>query len=695
MCKTTKGTQAAANGGVINVPPNTVPGGNGGPGPGVDPETSTDQPIFGLPDYAPQLTLIAQASPTDNGFIALANQFHQNSGLNPVTISSIEEVVDILDDSTRSGTGVINRLRIVSHVFFDSSGLQQPINMMLPFLSGGVRPALKRHFTGFAGTRINALKAMMTFEVNTFTNTTHFIYRDPASTIISYLRPAQNTILNLVPTDALGEPTGEFNDFFLICGSKWALAENAITSSSQTSTINQAYDILLEDIISRLRNTVSEPQLQTLVAASTGLGSNHVLNFQTPHNPANYAQNLSAAITAINGNAFQTKLNRVRARFNQNSKIDIRGCQVGRDTEFLQAIQSFFGTSQTVRPAVSGPRWFQHFNPIGNITGLNSNARVVTLNNTGFSPYSATQVTQALNSWCTGFGITDAHLTFWRQTFSLDVFAFCALGWKTSIPATRIPVTRLQAINSASFAELFGKLASIFLVTAANTPTAANITSVNASLSNVGTWSAQLNATIESTATQPQLTAHFNNFKTIYEGVDDRFTGTSSPTTGQRIIPATAPASLTPAVIRDFQTALKTFIDTHARSRFRPFKRFINAALTNTQDGPAKMRYFLCLGLPFLLYDPLANNSNVNIIIAYQDGAAVTNRRQNEAIKYWIRSQWRGIIPANLGDGTTFDGSRQTPWLVENHQPGANLTLAPFVVSPTNEFQDKIVSITP
>jgi len=695
MCKSTKGTQAAANAGVMGIQPNTTGNTNAGNGPGADPEASTDQPIFGGPDYAPQLTFIAQATPTDNGFIALANQFHQNSGLNPTTISSIEEVVDILGDSARSGTGIINRIRIVSHVFFDNSGMQQPINMMLPFLSGGVRPALKRHFAGFAGSAINALKSMMTFETTSFSNTSYFIYKDPASTIISYLRPAQNAILNLVPTDGLGEPTGDFTDFFLICGSKWALAENVIPDAGQAATIGQAYDILLADVISRIKNTIPEPQLQTIVGAITGLGSNHVLNFQTPHNPANYAQNLSAAIAAIHNNAFQTKLTRARSRINQNSKIDIRGCQVGRDTEFLQAIQSFFGTSQTVRPAVSGPRWYQHFNAIGNITGLNSNARVVTLNNSGFSPYSATQVTQALNNWCTGFGITAAHLTFWQQTFGLNVLAFCALGWRPSIPATRIPVTRLQAIGTANFDDVIKKIASIFLITAANTPNTTAINSITPLLPNCSTWSTQLNATIENTATQPQLTTHFNNFKTIYEAVDDRFTGTSSPSAAQRIIPASAPASLTPDIIRGFQTQLKNFIDTHARSRLRPFKRFIDAAFANAQDGPSKMRYFLGLGLPFLLYNAAATNANVNTLIAYQDGTGITDRRQNEAIKYWIRAQWRGLIPAGLGDNTTFDGSRQTPWLVENHQPGANLSLPPFTVSPTDEFHDKIVTVTP
>ena len=140
MCKTSKGAQSAAGSAVLGIQPNVATGGGGGGGgggtlPGPDPEAATPAALFGQPDFAPQLTFIVQASPADNGFIALALQFHQNSGLNPITINSIEEIVDILGDSTRSGTGIINRMRIVSHVFFDSSGLRQPVNMMLKFLS--------------------------------------------------------------------------------------------------------------------------------------------------------------------------------------------------------------------------------------------------------------------------------------------------------------------------------------------------------------------------------------------------------------------------------------------------------------------------------------------------------------------------------------------------------------------------------
>jgi hypothetical protein len=695
MCKTTTGTQTAASPNVVRTATRTgTGGGGGGPGPGADPEASTAGPIFGEPDYAPQHTFITHATPTDNGFIALANTFHQNSGLAPKTVSSVEQILDLLKDNTQTGSGIVNRIRLVSHVFFDPSGQGNPTNMMLPFLNGGVRPSLRRHFEGFAGTSIQGLRSMMTFEVGTFTNTTIFLYRDDASHLMNALRPAQNAILASVPTDSLGEPTGDFRDFFLLCGSKWALRQNALTNAAAKAALGQAYDLVLADVVSRLRSTIPETQLNTLRDAILALGGSHVANTQTPFDPANYATNLNAALTAIQGNAFLNKLNAVRQRFNQNSKVDIRGCQVGREPEYLQAIQRFFGTNTTVRPTVSGPRWFQHFNMIGNITGLQDNARVVQLFNSGFAPYSAAQMQGFLNDWATGFGITAAHLTFWASTLGSDALTFAALAWRGSIPSTTVPVPRLQALASANFRDVIGKLANIFLTAAADRPNAAALNALDPLAANFTTWATQLNANVPDSSTAAQLTTRFNELKTIYENVDNRFGSGSPPSAAQRVIPASPPATLTAQVIRDFQTQLKNFIDTHANSKLRPIKRFITAAHAHAQDPPARMRYFLALGLPFLAFNPASTNSNDNTLIAFTDNTG-TDRRQNDAIKLWIRAHWRGLIPSGLGNGTTFDASRHTPWLVERHQPAANLTLSPFTVSPTTDFHDKIVILNP
>ena len=80
----------------------------------------------------------------------------------------------------------------------------------------------------------------------------------------------------------------------------------------------------------------------------------------------------------------------------------------------------------------------------------------------------------------------------------------------------------------------------------------------------------ELDATVADSATPAELQMHFDNLKNIYEKVDSRFTGTSSPSAAQRIIPSAPPATMNAQTIRNFQVALKTFIDTHAKSRFLP-----------------------------------------------------------------------------------------------------------------------------
>jgi hypothetical protein len=694
MGKTSKGTQTANQDRVRRILRAGTPGGPGGGGAVPDQEANAPAALFGIPDHVPQYTFIAQASPADNGFIALANRFHENSGLGPKTVTSIEQILDLLNNPSETGTGIINRIRIVSHLFVDSQNLILPTNLLIPFVANSTRLSLRRHFEGFAGNQIDALKSMMTFEVaGPPVETTYYIHQGSVGPILGALRSSQAAIINQIPTDAFGEPTGDFLELIKLAASKWALQQNVITNAAVAGAANNGYDVLLADVILRLRNNpLTETQLTTLRNLIIGLGNSLGLSFAAPARPNDYATNITATLTATAGNAFQTKLNQARQRFNRNSKVDIRGCQVGRDPAFLQAIQRFFGTSETVRPSVSGPRWFQHFNQIGNITGLTNNARVLTLYNSGFSPYSAVQTRQQFEAWATAFGITEAHLTFWRSTLALDALAFCRLQWQATVPAAKIPIARLARIQAAGFTDVFSALANV-LLSGTNLPTTAQLNAMSPLLSNLATWIPQLDGEIADGSTATQLTDRFIQFKTIYEAVDRRFSG-RGPSAALRVIPATAPAALTVAMLRGYQTQLRAFIDSNANSKFQPAKRYLTTALNQVQDNPAKMRYFLGLGLPFLLYDPAATNANLNTLVVLTDNSGpADSRRQNDAIKYWIRAQWQGNIPSGLGAGTTFNNSRHTPWLVENRQATTGLSTPPFVVSPTTEYHNQIVTV--
>jgi hypothetical protein len=443
--------------------------------------------------------------------------------------------------------------------------------------------------------------------------------------------------------------------------------------------------------VSRLRTTIPEPDLNTLRDALIALGTTVRQLTQAPvaGDLPDYGLNVAAALTAVQGDAFVTKLAGVRRRLNAFSKIDIRGCQVGRERTFLTAVQHFFGTSPTVRPTVSGPRWFQHWNEIGFVSARND-GNIGTLFGAGASGYSGAQIQSFLDPWAAGFGIDASHTTFWQTTLGLNALVFAALQWQSGLPATRVPVPRLQALSSANFRDVVARVTQIFLPPNASRPTAAQLTAVDPVLPNAAVWATALTATVGDSENAAQLTARFNDLKAAYEGSDDR----ASPPAAGRPIPATAPAALTAQNIRDFQTAILSFIDTDAHSRLRPIKQFLTATLAKTQDGPARMRYYLCLGLPFLAFDPAATNANRNFIVVFEDTAG-TDRRQEDAVQFWIRAQWQGLIPTSIGTGAHFADSKHTPWLVENHQPGPALSLAPFVVSPTHDYHDKIVIVTP
>jgi hypothetical protein len=693
MCKSTLRTRSASQARLLDIDPN-APGVVGGGGGGVNAEAGLPGPLIGSPDFAPQHTFIAQASPSDNGFIANALAFHTSSGMNPHTIQSIQQILDLLDTPAETGAGIINRIRIVTHVFFDPSGHGDPTNMMRPFLTGGVRPTLKRHFDGFAGTRIDALKAMMTFEVTNFANTTHYVNADTGAAIMGFLRPAQNAIVNLIPTDGLGELSADFNDFFRLSGSLWALTRGVIANAGLKTNLEQAYGILLSDVMPRLSPTLTQPQAATLRDAVAALGNSQTLHSQTPFAPVDYNQNLTAALDVVGNNNYFEKLARVRQRFTRNSKIDIRGCQVGRDPEFLHAVRKFFGTNANVRPAVSGPMWFQFFNAIGTVTAR-QNSHVAGLHNSGNGPYTGPQLQAHFDTWATGFGITAAHVTFWQTTLNSNALAFCAFLWRATLPATTIPVTRIQALAAADFNAVMNFIARTFLVPNADIPNAAAMTSAGPLAVDAAVTSAQLAAPVADAATAPQLATLFNQLKALYERVDNRIGTGSPPSAAQRVIPSAQPAALTPVIMRAFQAALAAFIDTHANSRLRPVKRLMAAARANTLDAPARMRYFLGLGLPFLAFSTAPNApANHNFLVAFEDMTG-TDHRENDAVKYWIRAHWQGIIPAGLGAGATFSASMHAPWLAEFHQPGAGLTLPPFVISPTDQFHAKIVTLLP
>jgi hypothetical protein len=706
MCKKTSGSQTAVTNAVFNTRKGAGGGGPPAPAPIALPpdlESGLPGPIFGSPDFVPQLTFIAAGAPAD-AFLNQATIYHTNSSLSPRVASSIEALVTALDTQAETGTGLINRLRIVSHVFNDTSGQSAPTAMMIRFLEGGANRTLKRYFAGFAAGRIAALKSMMEFEIGNFNTTSIFVNSDSAADIAQITPAAHSALVAAIPTDALGGFSADFDSFFRICGSLRILNMNLVPNATMAANLRQAYNILYEDLRPRLAPTLTVANADILRDAIAGVGAAVSANAQVLVNPTpppplpnptpvnRYNTNLTAALALLANNNFFDKLNRVRQRFNQASKIDIRGCQVGRDPDFLRALRAFFGVDATVRPTISGPEWFQHYNPVMTLR-INNNANLTTFHTNGQSGHTGAEVAAAVALWRDGFGVGDNHLTAWSNALNLNALAFLSLAWRATIPAAKVTVAELTALNGADFAATIRQIARIFLLASATVPNAAAFTAVQPLLADAATTSAQLTAPVADNATAAQLKAGFDQLKSIYERVDNRFTGGGgSPPAAQRIVPATQPAPFTAANLRDLQSALTTFIDTHANSKLRPIKQFIAAAHGRVTDAPAGLRYLMGLGLPLLLHRAGTNEPDVNNLVVVFSDPATAVLRQDAAIRQWMRAQWRGILPPGLGGALTF-ANLETPWLVEIRQTGGFLNTPPFTISPTDEYQSHIITL--
>lgn len=659
-------------------------------------------PLLGEPEFIPQHTFIALPRPNDNGFITNAVNFHTNAGLSPRNADSIEEILELLAKPAETGQGVLDRIRIVSHFFVPDPGEpDQPSNMGIKFLRDGGRGALKRFFEGFADSSIAGLRAMLTFDLANSTSPLT-IFASPASVVLAALRAAGDGALVDPVFPSGGTPSAARDEFVVIHGAKWLLTNQAtvISEPALRTNLGNAYDVLLADLKERLTKApenLKAADLNALAAAIGKLSAIGGANFVVPANTDRYAANVSAALIAVAGDTFRKKMLAVRPRFDRFTTIDIRGCRAGTDMAYLASVQGFFGQSATVRPVVTAPDFFQRFNQVAAVTipgdkltaavslinGLHNNG----LNVQGIPTFTAAEVRDQFGAWADAFGITAAHLTFWHTTFRLGVLEFSKLGWRGSIPAAKVTAARLAELASVSFADLFARLGEIFFIP--TRPSQAQITALTALLPNLAAWTTQLAATIDPASTAADLTAHFDNFKAIYEAVDARFADAVFKNSPQRLIPPTQPTGLTVAQMmtqtKTYQTNLRTFIQDNANSRFASVRVFLAAVDGRTQGDPARMRYFLGLGLAFHLANLTDTRFTAQQLVLVADPDSVGARqRQLEAIRHWMRSAWRGVTSITIAPTVTYDRGRHSSWVVSGRDQG------PSAVCPHARYMSHI-----
>ena len=166
--------------------------------------------LFGLPEHVPEETYIVQALAGDNGFIASANDYHTTYGLNPTTITSLEHLLDLVDNRTTH----LARLRIVGHVGVSDTG---HANLNVAFFEGGQRVVTAAMLNGFGESDEKGLLAILNIFTPNYTYPpTSPVLPTLVRKIIDGLRATNGTVLTPFGLDTSYNHSGDLSLFLIV-----------------------------------------------------------------------------------------------------------------------------------------------------------------------------------------------------------------------------------------------------------------------------------------------------------------------------------------------------------------------------------------------------------------------------------------------------------------------------------------------
>lgn len=278
-------------------------------------------------------------------------------------------------------------------------------------------------------------------------------------------------------------------------------------------------------------------------------------SFHTPiddtdyQDPVNTLSTLLRTATQGVGGAFRQELNQVKARFDENSWIDIRGCRIGQDPDYLEAIRVFFGRTDHLS-SVSGPEWYQSFPRAGSIP-LASEANIDTLWGNGNNQRNQHHISQHIQdtfNLVRGLAGIDSHMDFWEQVSDLSNFEFAALAWKGDLPDLPIVTPRLENFNTLNFSDTITRINEIFHL--ASNPPPATLTRIE----NIHASMLALQVEIQ---TIQQLAGQASELQQSFQ----RLRQISQLGGGLNVVPAAAPAGLNAAHLQTYSRQLKKYFE--------------------------------------------------------------------------------------------------------------------------------------
>lgn len=599
---------------------------------------------IGSPEIIPEFTFIAQPSPADNGYLRMAELYHQTYGLQPQIVDSWEQIINTL----AGGNGTLDRVRIVSHIYVPPSGSANESNMLLPFFSGGTFRTLKGSFR-FAISDVEGILGYLEAIVfpqlshGWFSNSITVPYPSTGSTspteplwqgILRAIRQGTNASVLQPFGMQTSNPTSPNLVKILKCATDMMVLNNVnllLVDNPALPTVSiAAHANVKTAFISRIQELIDALKPSVLTASRTEAQLNAILTVIRGMSPANlvipvtfssFSVGISDPTYLQNHDVFRTRLNTVRGRVAATTHFDIRGCQIGRDNDFMQAVDTFLKNG-AISPLVTAPDWFQHFGLMGFIT-LPSESSMDSAFDSGVGGLASSDVQREYENWSGRIGIT-GQILFWQQVAALNEFDFLKFAWKQNMPGLALTPARLDNFQTLTFPQAVQRMGEIFNI-AANVP--ANIqtfeTSHRANITQLVSLADNLSAMTASTPV-----AQLNTANTTLQAL--------AGTLGQTL-PA-APTPMTLDYLVNSVGTLKQYLV--GQSGITPFKTSLTNQVNHANAG---FRYLLRTGFP--LHVQKATDEN-NIRLLMFDPV------KDNALDIWMKMQFSGTRPAGSMIGT-------------------------------------------
>lgn len=607
----------------------------------------------GIPEKLPSLTFIAHQDteigfgPGALGFLRQAFLYHDSYALNPQIVRSFEELINVLSGAATP----IDRLRIVTH-FGAPSGTTNLVGrglMFLPLFTGQTRndgtttPDNQTYAEHLKFGVSDEQGLLGQFELNYFPffapdflsgkqmkTTTVTTDRPYYQVLFRALQASHDTSLAPFGLDQTGSPSAAVLTIMKWAANLFVLTEptflfqvqatnpSPVAAQPLPAVIKTAMVDLVNAKLATLATDTGPTTLTNITALASAFSSQTLtgLNATTFNHPDIY---VLSSVYLDNHNAFRTQLATVKTRLD-NSFVDIRGCRIGQDTNYMKAIRSFLGNAGT-EPVISGPEWFQEFGNIGNWENV-TEAHVDSTFNSGLSGTAVTgaDVQRDYAAWAGRIGI-NAQMSFWTTLFNGDAFDIISLSWRSLLPPIGMESARLAALPGQNYADAIATIKTIFHIDQTAAPTAATCTTFETASFPSGA----LLVTIQTAVTALTDASPQPDMQTQLTAL------TGIATTISVTLPA-VPSPITRSHLDSCITAIKQGLTT--LSGIAPLITAIKTRLTNPRAG---YRYMMDIGLPLIVQ--AASREGDNRLIYYQ--ATIDN-----ALKSFKKIHFEGPLPA-------------------------------------------------